>query len=55
MKNFVRMLCITVVATTLLPVVALADDEPDFRTIVAPYVVYVCESPEPAQAAQPDR
>jgi hypothetical protein len=46
MNNFVRLFCITVVATTLLPVVALADDEPDFRTIVAPYVVYVCESPD---------
>ena len=44
MNNFARMLWITVVATTLLPVVALADDDPDFRTIVAPYVVYVCES-----------
>ena len=46
MNNFVRLFCITVVATTLLPVVALADEEPDFRTIVAPYVVYVCESPD---------
>jgi hypothetical protein len=46
MSQLVRLLFITIVATTLLHGVALADDEPDFRTIVAPYVVYVCESPD---------
>ncbi len=33
-------------ATALVPATAVADDAPDFRTIVAPYVVYVCESPD---------